>query len=35
MLGLPDDLTVGAAANFNVYDAAGNRSQTMLRGRML
>lgn len=35
MLGLPDDLTVGAAANFNVYDAGGNRTQTVLRGQLL
>ena len=35
MLGLPDDLTVGASANFNVYDASGKRQQTVLRGRVL
>jgi N-acetylglucosamine-6-phosphate deacetylase len=35
MLGLPDDLTVGAEANFNVYSAGGQRMHTMLRGRLL
>jgi N-acetylglucosamine-6-phosphate deacetylase len=35
MLGLPDDVTVGAIANFNVYDANGIRRQTVLRGRLL
>lgn len=35
MLGLPDDVSVGAVANFNVYDADGNRRQTILRGKML
>jgi N-acetylglucosamine-6-phosphate deacetylase len=35
MLGLPDDVTVGAAANFNVYDGGGSRVQTILRGRLL
>jgi N-acetylglucosamine-6-phosphate deacetylase len=35
MLGLPDDLTAGAAASFNVYSAAGQRMQTILRGRLL
>jgi len=32
MLGLPDSLTVGALANFNVYDSNGMRTQTILRG---
>jgi N-acetylglucosamine-6-phosphate deacetylase len=35
MLGLADDLTVGAAANFNIYSADGELRQTVLRGRML
>lgn len=35
MLGLPDDLTVGALANFNVYDTESNRRQTILRGQLL
>jgi len=35
MLGLSDDLTVGAVANFNVYDSSGTRTQTILRGRIL
>lgn len=35
MLGLPDDLAVGAVANFNVYDADGNRTHTVLRGQIL
>jgi N-acetylglucosamine-6-phosphate deacetylase len=35
MLGLSDDLMVGAAANFNVYGADGKRRQTLLRGKVL
>jgi N-acetylglucosamine-6-phosphate deacetylase len=35
MLGLPHDLTVGTLANFNVYDADGRRTQTILRGQLL
>ena len=35
MLGLPDDVTAGAVANFNVYDGNGLRRQTVLRGRLL
>jgi N-acetylglucosamine-6-phosphate deacetylase len=35
MLGLSDDLRVGALANLNVYDASGERRQTILRGRLL
>jgi N-acetylglucosamine-6-phosphate deacetylase len=35
MLGLPDDVGVGAEANFNVYDDDGKRVATMLRGRLL
>ncbi len=35
MLGLPDDVTAGAVANFNVYDMNGSRRQTVLRGRLL
>lgn len=35
MLGLRDDVIVGAVANFNVYDANGVRRQTILRGRLL
>lgn len=35
MLGLPDDLTAGAAANFNVYSAEGKRMRTILRGQLL
>lgn len=35
MLGLPDDVTVGAVANFNVYDVKGIRRRTILRGRLL
>ena len=35
MLGLPDQLTTGAAANFNVYDAQGKRRQTVLRGQVI
>ena len=35
MLGLPHDVTVGAAANFNVYSADGARTQTVVRGRVV
>jgi N-acetylglucosamine-6-phosphate deacetylase len=35
MLGLSDDLILGADANFNVYDAHGRRQQTILRGKVL
>ncbi|MBV8811231.1 MAG: hypothetical protein JO033_21390 [Acidobacteriaceae bacterium] len=35
MLGLARDLILGAAANFNVYDACGRRQQTILRGKVL
>jgi N-acetylglucosamine-6-phosphate deacetylase len=35
MLGLADDLILGAVANFNIYDAHGNRQQTVLRGKLL
>lgn len=35
MLGLPDDVSVGALANFNVYDGDGMRKQTVLRGKIL
>lgn len=35
MLGLPDDLILGAAANFNVYGANGRRMQTVLRGKIV
>lgn len=35
MLGLSDDLKVGAIANFNVYDADGKRRKTVLGGRIL
>jgi N-acetylglucosamine-6-phosphate deacetylase len=35
MLGVSDDLMVGAAANFNVYGADGKRRQTVLRGKVL
>lgn len=34
MLGLRDDVGVGAVANFNVYDDDGNRVATILRGRL-
>lgn len=35
MLGLPEGLAAGAIANFNVYDDAGSRIQTILRGQIL
>lgn len=35
MLGLPDDVTVGAAANFNVYSADGARMQAVVRGTVV
>ena len=35
MLNMPDDLSTGSAANLNVYDAAGRRTQTVLRGRIV
>lgn len=35
MLGLADDVAVGAFANFNVYGEDGVRRQTILRGRLL
>jgi N-acetylglucosamine-6-phosphate deacetylase len=35
MLGLPDDISVGAYANFNVYGPDGQRRETFLRGRLL
>jgi N-acetylglucosamine-6-phosphate deacetylase len=35
MLGLSDDLIPGAPANFNVYDAYGQRQQTILRGKIV
>jgi N-acetylglucosamine-6-phosphate deacetylase len=35
MLGLQDDLAIGALANFNIYNADGNRMQTILRGQVL
>jgi N-acetylglucosamine-6-phosphate deacetylase len=35
MLGLQDDLQVGALANFNVYDPTGRQRRTILRGRLL
>lgn len=35
MLGLPHDVTVGAAANFNVYSADGARMQAVVRGRVV
>jgi N-acetylglucosamine-6-phosphate deacetylase len=35
MLGLSDDLMIGAVANFNVYDEDGKRRQTVLRGKLL
>ncbi len=35
MLGFPDSPVVGAAANFNVYDADGKRRKTVLRGKIL
>ena len=34
MLGLPDDITAGAVANFNVYDPHGKLTHTILRGRL-
>lgn len=35
MLGLPHDVTVGAAANFNVYSADGARMQAVVRGTVV
>lgn len=35
MLGLPDELAVGAVASFNVYDADGKRIRTILRGQVI
>jgi N-acetylglucosamine-6-phosphate deacetylase len=35
MLGLADDVILGADANLNVYDAHGKRQQTILRGKVL
>ncbi len=35
MLGLRHDLVAGTVANFNIYDAAGRRMQTILRGQLL
>ncbi|MBS1815636.1 MAG: N-acetylglucosamine-6-phosphate deacetylase [Acidobacteria bacterium] len=35
MLGLPDTLAPGQPASFNVYNAAGQRTQTILRGKLL
>jgi N-acetylglucosamine-6-phosphate deacetylase len=35
MLGLSDDLIVGAPANFNVYDVDGKRCGTVLRGKLV
>lgn len=35
MLGLPDLLSPGAAANFNIFDGEGRRTGTILRGELL
>jgi len=35
MLGLPDPVTVGQPANFNIFDAHGRRSGAIVRGRLL
>ena len=35
MLGLPDPVTVGQPANFNIFDAQGRRSGAIVRGRLL
>jgi N-acetylglucosamine-6-phosphate deacetylase len=35
MLGLRDELAIGGAANFNVYEANGTRRQTILRGKLI
>jgi N-acetylglucosamine-6-phosphate deacetylase len=35
MLGLANDLAIGAEANFNAYDASGTRTHTILRGRVV
>lgn len=35
MLGLPEPLTTGAFADFNIYDADGIRRQSFLRGSLL
>lgn len=34
MLGLSNDLTVGAMADLNVYDSSGRRTRTILRGHV-
>jgi len=35
MLGLPEPLTPGALADFNIYDADGSRRQSFMRGTLL
>lgn len=35
MLGSPDPLAVGQPASFNIYDAQGRRTQTIIRGKLL
>lgn len=35
MLGLPDALAPGQPASFNIYNASGERSNTILRGKLL
>lgn len=35
MLGLPDTLAVGQPASFNVFNTSGERTQTILRGKLL
>jgi N-acetylglucosamine-6-phosphate deacetylase len=35
MLGLPEPIAVGQAANFNIFDEQGRRSGAMIRGRLI